>query len=113
MAARSNSKRGILIWLSYDLGIGGDYDGLYAILDSLDARECGDSLATFRLQDLEHIGDVIARIKREVRLTQKDRVYLISRDDQGRLTGKFIIGKRRVPPWRGYAAGSIQEVDRE
>lgn len=32
------------IWISYDLGVGGDYEGLYAWLDNNEATECGDSL---------------------------------------------------------------------
>jgi hypothetical protein len=32
------------IWLSYDLGIRGDYKGLYEWLDNHEAKECGDSV---------------------------------------------------------------------
>lgn len=35
------------IWISYDLGIGGDYDGLYRWLANHKAVECGDGLAFF------------------------------------------------------------------
>ena len=35
-------------WLSFDLGLQGQYDELYAWLDRLGARECGDAVATFR-----------------------------------------------------------------
>ena len=31
------------VWISYDLGIRGDYEGLYAWLDSHRAKECGDA----------------------------------------------------------------------
>ena len=34
-------------WISYDLGLRGNYDQLYAWLDQNNARECGDSVATF------------------------------------------------------------------
>jgi hypothetical protein len=34
-------------WLSYDLGIEGDYAPLYRWLDNVSAKDCGDSLATF------------------------------------------------------------------
>lgn len=33
------------IWISYDLGVKGDYEGLYAWLDDHKAIECGDSVA--------------------------------------------------------------------
>ncbi len=35
------------IWLSFDLGVLGDFEGMYEFLDSHGAQECGDSLATF------------------------------------------------------------------
>lgn len=34
-----------VVWLSYDLGAKGDYDGLYSWLDNHKAKECGDSIA--------------------------------------------------------------------
>ena len=36
---------GKFIWLSYDLGIRGDYESLYSWLDDHEAKECGDSVA--------------------------------------------------------------------
>ncbi|MBK8883947.1 MAG: hypothetical protein IPN67_16675 [Bacteroidales bacterium] len=36
------------IWISYDLGIKGDYPGLYRWLDSQKAKECGNSCAFLR-----------------------------------------------------------------
>ena len=35
------------IWMSYDLSMMGDYEGVYSWLDDHDARECGDSAAYF------------------------------------------------------------------
>lgn len=32
-------------WLSYDLGVGGNYDKLYGWLDDHNAVPCGDSVA--------------------------------------------------------------------
>ena len=34
-------------WLSYDLGVGGDYKGLYQWLDDHNAESCGSSVAFF------------------------------------------------------------------
>lgn len=34
-------------WLSFDLGLRGNYEDLYELLDNTEAVECGDSLATF------------------------------------------------------------------
>lgn len=33
------------VWLSYDLGVDGDYEALYYWLDAHEGRECGDSMA--------------------------------------------------------------------
>lgn len=35
-------------WLSYDLGIGGNYEKLYGWLDDHKAKPCGDSVAYFQ-----------------------------------------------------------------
>lgn len=31
----------VRVWLGYDLGVKGDYPGMYAFLDDHDAIECG------------------------------------------------------------------------
>lgn len=66
------------IWLSYDLGIDGDYEGLYYWLDSYDAKECGDSIATFIF---EYKNDLIKELKQDllnsVQIKNKDRFYVI------------------------------------
>jgi hypothetical protein len=93
-------------WLSYDLGLRGNYEDLYEWLDRHEARECGDSLATFvssktRMQLREEIlmvpGMKVARL------------YLIGLND----SGGFIAGKRKVAPWTGYATSvESSEVER-
>lgn len=35
------------VWVSFDLGVKGDYEGMYAWLDGCGAKECGDSVACF------------------------------------------------------------------
>lgn len=35
------------IWLSFDLGVSGDYEGMYAWLDDKRAKECGSSVASY------------------------------------------------------------------
>ena len=43
-------------WLSYDLGVGGDYPGLYQWLDDHQAVVCGNNMAKGRL----HLGWALA-----------------------------------------------------
>ncbi len=67
------------VWLSYDLGVGGDYEGLYTFLDTLGAKECGDSLAFFEYEyesDLER--ELKDEIREKVNLNKNDRVYIIA-----------------------------------
>jgi hypothetical protein len=35
----------IAIWFTYDLGVGGDFQGLYSWLDDREAIECGNNNA--------------------------------------------------------------------
>ena len=94
-------------WLSFDLGLRGNYDELYAWLDSHKAKECGDGVATFVY---EKTRDQVARELKRI-VGAKARVYLISKKEGGQgLIGKFVIGKRRAAPWSGYA---VTELDSE
>ena len=49
----------IRVWLSYDLGIKGDYAALYIWLDEHKALECGDSIATFFWDNIPNIKESI------------------------------------------------------
>ena len=90
-------------WISFDLGLRGNYEDLYEWLDKMEAKECGDNVATF-LTDKSR-----EQLKKELIkfLDKKARVYIINMS-QG---GKFILGKRKVAPWSGYAAASIETVE--
>lgn len=91
-------------WLSYDLGLKGDYEGLYQWLDEHRAKECGSALAVFKLEtDGDFVKNITDELKRVVQFKSDDRVYLIWRD--GKLNkGKFIVGGRKRAPWEGYAS---------
>lgn len=98
------------IWLSYDLGLGGDYSGLYTWLDNHNAIECGDSVAFVnyeirqdRLKELLSI--LLEDIKQSVNLRAGDRLYVVYREVEGsklRVKGNFIWGRRKSNPWKGY-----------
>jgi hypothetical protein len=98
-------------WISYDLGLKGDYPGMYKFLDALKAKECGDSLAFFS-KELASNDDYAQVIKDEltknVGLSTTDRVYLIYLNDEGLIKGKFLNGGRKRAPWEGYAIGESQ-----
>lgn len=103
-----------MVWLSYDLGVRGDYASLYNWLDSHKAEECGDSIAVFkytyegRLQDA-----LLSDLTSSVEITRRDRLYAIFKDGQtGRTKGAFLHGNRRASAWTGYAADA-ETVDDE
>ena len=91
-----------LIWLSFDLGVSGDYEGMYAWLDDHEAKECGSSVAALKFSYEE---DLAASLKTEIEnavaLNKRSRVYLIYRAGKTR-KGRYIIGGRRSAPWDGY-----------
>jgi len=92
------------IWISYDLSVRGDYHGIYEWLDDHDAKECGDSTAFLRY---EYKSDFINEIKKDlsdnIDLSKRDRIYLIwMQDDE--IRGRFLFGKRKASPWKGYGS---------
>ncbi len=94
-------------WLSFDLGVRGDYEALYEWLDALDAKECGDSVATFLSEKTrEEIAEEISQL---LGSDKKVRVYII----ELKRGGRFILGKRKHTPWAGYAQLATEEVDEE
>lgn len=111
------------VWISFDLGIRGDYEGLYAWLNSYGAKECGDSLAVLKYRpplpagSLENV-DLIDILKKEIREAFKPdkqtRIYVVYRDQRTRKNkGKFIFGSRRPPKWAGYGNSGEDDVDME
>lgn len=98
------------IWISYDLGIKGDYPGLYAWLDNKKAKEAGNSIAFFNYDFNGSDTNLLESLKEElesaVNFKPGDRIYIIRmRDDidgNKRISGRFIIGNRKASPWEGY-----------
>src|SRR5262245_24421574 len=93
-------------WISFDLGLQGNYLSLYAWLDEMGAKECGDGVATFESRKSRE--DLAKEIKRVVDEKKNPRVYLINAKSGGR----FILGKRKLrAPWSGYAEVSVSSAD--
>jgi hypothetical protein len=90
------------IWLSYDLGVRGDYEGLYAWLDQKEAKECGDSIAFLNYR---YTGELKTALKEDlakaIDIGKKVRVYLIFTEN-GAQKGTFLFGRRKATPWLGY-----------
>jgi hypothetical protein len=112
LATRGPGKK--LVWLSFDLGVKGDYDGLYAWLDSKGAKECGLALAVFTfVYEKELLSEIFHEIKGSVKLRQKtDRLYLIYLDTAAnKMRGTYLFGKRKTARWKGYGPGLLFEED--
>ena len=71
-----------MIWLSYDLGISGDYESMYAWLDDQGAKECNSSLAFFRYS---YEDDLLESLEQEIRnainINKRSRIYVVFRED--------------------------------
>lgn len=97
------------IWMSYDLGVQGDYDHIYAWLDNHGALECGDSMAYFeyeiphKMNDSEFLDTIKSDLEKTISFNPGNRVYVIRYDpEENKYYGKFIIGRRKASPWEGY-----------
>ena len=92
------------VWISYDLGISGDYQGLYRWLANHGAIECGDSMAFFKysVDDDESLVDSLMEdLRSNVVIDNKTRIYCV-RKLNNKVKGSFIFGNRKGNPWDGY-----------
>ena len=108
----------MFIWLSYDLGIQGDYRHMYAWLDNHDAIECGDGFAYVKYHLSQEVDDstfldmIKDDLMKSVSFMPGDRVYVVrySKEKQTYL-GRFIIGNRKAAPWVGYGDNKGDETE--
>jgi len=98
------------MWISFDLGVRGDYEGMYAWLDTHGAKECGDSVAYLLYEwDGDLITSLLEEMEHSVDVTKRTRIYGIWQDSESRnMKGRFIIGGRKSAPWAGHAGGVEQ-----
>jgi hypothetical protein len=101
------------IWISYDLGVRGDYEGLYTWLDQHDAKECGDGLAFL---NYEYRGSLKKSVTEELQnvlqVTKQTRIYLVYRErETNKLKGSFVFGGRKAAPWSGYGPRDQSDSD--
>lgn len=94
------------VWISFDLGLKGDYKGLYTFLDKNNAVECGQGLAFFEYLIINSDNYIFNQLKKEmleyVTLTPSDRIYIIWKEGN-KVKGEFINGFRKQSPWQGYS----------
>jgi hypothetical protein len=96
-------------WISFDLGLMGDYSHFYKWLDEQDAQECGSGTAAIvSTKPLDLIVDELRDILKD---TPRARAYILSKLSDGRFGGKFVVGGRRKAPWSGFAVSASDVVE--
>jgi hypothetical protein len=96
------NRNGTRYWLSFDLGLQGDYESLYGWLDKQKSKECGGNVATFVSKKTRD--QIVRELSSILDLKKKPRIYIVS-TKQG---GKFIFGHRTLASWTGYAQVSLE-----
>lgn len=101
------------IWISYDLGVKGDYPSLYQWLDEYKAVECGNSIAFLKYEFKEDLlKELKEDIENKVNFTNGDRVYVIFLNEEDhKIKGTFIRGGRKSNPWTGFAPDLNDIID--
>jgi hypothetical protein len=110
------------IWLTYDLDVDGDFQGLYSWLDDKKALECGNNIAFFDYfyPDAINSDEKLRRyfkdeLEKKVNFKAGDRIYIIrkslDKDKNGKTVGSFIVGKRKANAWDGYASKTGNRAD--
>ncbi|MGL4460644.1 MAG: hypothetical protein ACRC1K_00705 [Planctomycetia bacterium] len=103
-----------MVWLSFDLGTPGDYQGMYEFLDERGAKECGDGIGVFPfLHEGGLDSELSDALRKAVKINRRSRVYIVTGADDGKARGRFLFGGRKPSPWTGYHAVQTdeQEVD--
>ena len=109
----------ISIWMTYDLGVGGDYQGMYSWLDDHEADECGNNAAFVKFQhpenletDEEFTESLAKDLNQKIKLVPSNRIYIVwASFDKGDIMGRFIYGKRKANPWKGFGSKADNTID--
>jgi hypothetical protein len=99
------------VWLAFDLGVRGDFEGMYEFLDGHGAKECGDNVAAFSYEFKADLArELTKELQRAVEFDKRSRVYLIY-PEAGKHKGRFLVGKRKAAPWTGFGVTASNEED--
>jgi len=96
-------------WISFDLGLMGDYSHFYKWLDEQNAEECGSGTAA--IVSSKSLDEMIAEIREALQEKPRARAYIVSKLPDGRFGGKFVVGGRRKAPWSGFAVRESDTVE--
>ena len=98
------------LWITFDLGVGGDYEGLYSWLDAHDAEECGESVAVLTYRCEGSIPDGLREdLKKSIHIDKHASIYVIYRDPAtNENKGMFLFGGRKTSAWSGYSSAALE-----
>ena len=93
------------MWITFDLGVDGDYRGLYAWLDAHDASGCGELVAVLTYPCEGSLPDRLRDdLKNSIGIDEHTSIYVIYREPAtNENRGAFVFGGRRAPVWDGYS----------
>jgi hypothetical protein len=99
MAKQENIK----VWLNYDFGFNGDFEGMYTFLDRIKAVECGNEAAHFQLKPTpNYIESLRKSLLEQVKISKTDRIHVVI-SYNGKLQAGFLFGGRKRAVWVGYS----------
>ena len=109
------------IFITYDLGIRGDFDSLYTWLDENNAEERGYGLAVIKKfsvdsslkKDIDFMRSVRDILAAKMKITSSDRIYMVWNSvENDKIKAGFLFGKSKQAPWTGFAQkGGIGNID--
>jgi hypothetical protein len=108
------------IFITFELGMRGDYESLYKWLDEKKAEERGYGVAIIKeyvidtsiKKDIDFLRLVKKELTQKVSFGNTDRVYMIWNGFENNLIkAGFIYGKAKQAPWTGFAEKDIDTID--
>lgn len=97
--------------LTYDLGISGDYKGLFKFMDSHEAIETAGNTGVFKFQYKANLKEELkSEIEKYVKINEGDRIYCFSKPvNENNFFGFFVAGGRVTPPWKGFSQERVEQ----
>ena len=110
------------IFISYDFGMKGDYDGLFKWLDENKAEERGYGIGFIKeynykensiKTDIDFLRFVRSELKKRIKIGSSDRLYMIWNSlESSKIKAGFLFGKSKQSPWTGFAQNNqIDNID--
>lgn len=107
------------IFISYDFGLKGDYEGLFKWLDENEAEERGYGIGVIKeyaydeniiKTDNDFFKFIKDELTQRIKVGSSDRLYMIWNSlESDKIKAGFLFGKHKQSPWTGYAQNNQVE----